>query len=78
MKYLLVILVVLVGAVAWAWRRRRSVERRPPPPKAASAALQPMVACAHCGVHLPQGDAPFDAAGRPYCSDAHRRAGPRA
>ncbi len=36
-----------------------------------------MLACAHCGVHLPQADARLDAAGRPYCSDAHRLLGPR-
>jgi uncharacterized protein len=36
-----------------------------------------MLACAHCGVHLPSADALRDAAGRAYCSDAHRLAGPR-
>lgn len=81
MKYLLVLVVVLV--VAWMLLRRRD----PPPgapkpgpgsdPKAASAAPQKMLACAHCGVHLPQADAQMDAAGRPFCSEAHRLAGPR-
>jgi hypothetical protein len=28
-------------------------------------------------VHLQQADARFDAAGRPYCGEAHRLAGPR-
>jgi hypothetical protein len=32
-----------------------------------------MVACEHCGVNLPQGDALF-ADERWYCSDAHRDA----
>lgn len=36
-----------------------------------------MIACAHCGVHLPQDEAAFDAVGRPYCSAEHRLAGPR-
>ena len=82
MKYLLVLLVVLV--VAWMLLRRRD----PPPgrPKdgpqdgaktAATGAPQQMLACAHCGVHLPQAEAQMDAAGRPFCSDAHRLAGPR-
>lgn len=37
----------------------------------------PMLACAHCGVHLPQAEALTDAAGRPFCGEAHRLAGPR-
>ncbi len=36
-----------------------------------------MLACAHCGLHLPQADARMDLAGRPYCGDAHRLLGPR-
>jgi len=37
----------------------------------------PVLACAHCGVHLPQAEALTDAAGRPFCGEAHRLAGPR-
>jgi uncharacterized protein len=85
-KYLLVLLVVVVGA--WMLLRRR--ERPPPaapvtPPKspaadgpAASPAVQAMLACAHCGVHLPKTEAQFDALGRPFCSEAHRLQGPQA
>jgi len=36
-----------------------------------------MLACAHCGVHLPQAEAQMDVAGRPYCGEAHRLLGPR-
>ena len=81
MKYLLVLLVVVAGA----WMLLRKRERRPPaaptaPPKSAQpteAAAQAMLACAHCGVHLPRTEAQFDAAGRPFCSEAHRLNGPR-
>jgi uncharacterized protein len=85
-KYLLVLLVVVVGA--WMLLRRR--ERPPPaapvtPPKsppadgpAASPAPQAILACAHCGVHLPKTEVQFDALGRPFCSEAHRLQGPRA
>lgn len=81
MKYLLVLLVVVV--VAWMLLRRR--ERPPPaapttPPKPAdpvSPSAQAMLACAHCGVHLPKTEAQFDVAGRPFCSQAHRLSGPR-
>ncbi len=82
MKYLLVLVVVLV--VLWLMLRRRDA----PPPAAAppkdnpgtkpeSKAPQQMLACAHCGVHLPQAEAQMDVGGRPFCSEAHRLAGPR-
>lgn len=85
MKYLLVLLVVVV--VAWMLLRRR--EQPPPatpaaPPKPAqpaqpnSSVAQDMLACAHCGLHLPKTEAQFDAAGRPFCSEGHRLNGPRA
>lgn len=51
-------------------RRRRARKARLPQ-------AQPMVACAHCGVHLPRSDAVADGAGRLFCGDAHRIAGPR-
>jgi uncharacterized protein len=77
MKYLLVILVV--GVVLWLmFGMKRRVDKPPPQPGNRSAGQLPkMVACAHCGVHLPDKDAPHDAEGRPYCSDAHRVAGQR-
>lgn len=80
MKYL-ILLAVIVGA--WWWVTGR---RRPPPPagKAPKATqgqpptqAQSMRACVHCGVHLPAADAITDAAGRPFCSEDHRLAGPR-
>lgn len=75
MKFLLVIVVILVGA--WLLLGRRG--SRPPPVKPAQKTADPqsMLACAHCGVHLPEADATKDAASRPYCSEAHRLAGPR-
>ena len=35
-----------------------------------------MVACSHCGVNLPQGEALEDG-GVHFCGEAHRRLGPR-
>ncbi len=75
LKILLIVAVVL--AVVWLLRRGGVVQRddkaaRPgglPPPQA-------IVACAHCGVHLPQRDA-VALAGHVYCSGAHADAGPR-
>lgn len=80
MKYLLVLVVIAIGL--WMLNKRlRGPARRPPPPGARPPqppqAPAAMVACAHCGLHLPAADAVPDG-GRLYCSEAHRRLGPRA
>lgn len=71
MKYL-VLLLVVVG-VLWFARSRAAGKpaRRGPPGK--PPPVQPMVSCAHCGVHLPRDDA-VDGANGLYCSEAHRLA----
>jgi uncharacterized protein len=76
-KYLLVLLVVVVGL--WLLLRGRGDAPRPPDGRRRGKppAAEQVVACVHCGLHLPRADAVVDAAGRPYCSDAHRLAGPR-
>jgi uncharacterized protein len=70
MKYL-VLLALL--AVVYAFVRGQ----RAPSVKQASrraAAPQNMVACAHCGLHVPQGEA-LSKDGRSYCCAAHRDLG---
>ena len=68
MKYLVLLAVIAVVYALW-----RSQRRPPPPPvqRPGGAPLQDMVACAHCGVHLPKDDALWKD-GRGYCSRAHR------
>jgi len=86
MKYLLVLIVVVLGL--WLLMRPRgggtSAGPGAAPPKKAThaakarkAAPAEMVACAHCDLRLPQAESLTGADGRPYCSDAHRLAGPR-
>lgn len=76
MKFLLVIAVV--GFVLWLmFGRGRRVGKTPPPAARPPAGTVVMVACAHCGVNLPRNEALEDSAARPYCSEAHRAAGPR-
>jgi uncharacterized protein len=79
-KLLLVVAVVVLGAWLLFGRRRGGRDRvdtssrrgsRPP------AEPAPMVVCAHCGVHLPRQDAVLGGSGTPFCSEAHRDAGPR-
>lgn len=85
MKYL-ILLAVILAVVWWTFGRRPPGEpppvQDPPAPgkdrQGAAVAPQPMLVCAHCGVHLPPAEAVLDAAERPFCSEAHRLAGPRA
>lgn len=81
MKYLLLLLVVGVVLFLMFGRRRKPDEDRPDagdrPAARRPGEAATMLACAHCGVHLPQTDAVIDAAGRAYCSAAHLQAGPR-
>ena len=88
MKYLLVLVVVVVAAWVMMGRSRgRGNADRTAGSKrndsaaadaaGASGAVQPMVACSHCGLHLPRADAVADAQGRLFCDSAHRLAGPR-
>ena len=74
MKYLVLLLVIGVAVALWSSQRRRqapAAQRRP----AAPPSPQDMVACAHCGVHLPRPDA-LAAGALHYCSAEHREAGP--
>lgn len=74
MKYL-----VLLGILVLAWVLFFKGRRKPPPVGRSNDPTQaaPMLACTHCGLHLPKSEAVFDAEGRPYCGEAHRLAGPR-
>jgi uncharacterized protein len=87
MKYLLVLIVVGVGIWMLASRFRKSADTRddasaagraagPEADKPKQAQPRQIVACAHCGVHLPADEAVHDGP-RPYCSASHRQAGPR-
>jgi uncharacterized protein len=72
MKYLLVLIVV--GFVLWLMLGRRPPARRRDARSPGQA--QPMVRCAHCGVHLPRNEALL-LGDQAYCSSAHRDAGAR-
>lgn len=76
MKYLIVLMVVLVGI--WVWRNNRRTELREKPRKAPPVSgpkrATEIVACAVCAVHLPRPDALPGKHGL-YCSEAHRRQG---
>ncbi|MFP5466837.1 MAG: PP0621 family protein [Gammaproteobacteria bacterium] len=71
MKYLLVVAVVLVAF--WIWRnnrRQEQAQRQTMRPPATTSTPVRMVACHHCGTHLPETDAVAGSLGV-YCSQAH-------
>lgn len=79
MKFL-VLLLVLVAVFWWlkaARRGGRDDAGSAPPPAAPPAGRTDgpavMVACAHCGIHLPRAEA-LPGPGGVYCSEAHRAA----
>jgi len=74
MKYL-VLLVVLVIAIG-IWRSRRATDAAPSQaPQPPRALPQDMLACAHCGVHIPRSEA-LVLGSQAYCCPEHRRLGP--
>ena len=68
MKYL-VLLLVVVGAVWWLRQSGRGMSFKQP---ASTDTTQDMVACAHCHVHVPRGDAVAGTTGV-YCCAEHRQ-----
>lgn len=74
MKYLLLFLVLAIAYGMWRGKRRQ-------PPPAARPGHRPqlpqdMVACAHCGLHLPRTEA-LAHGGHYYCCAEHRPSAPR-
>ncbi len=66
MKYL-VLLLMVVGGIWWIRQQRQSSQT---PQKKTSP--QVVVACAHCGTHVPENEAIRGTQGV-YCSEAHRQ-----
>jgi len=64
----LVVVFVLLWLLRGATTRRRRGGAAPPPQPP-----QEMIACAHCGVHLPRDEA-LPGRGGVFCGDAHRTA----
>jgi uncharacterized protein len=82
LKIFVFLLAVLFGV--WLWRRNRlnaqknrsqEAKNTPPQDAQATSALQPspMLACHHCGLHMPESDM-FKGQAGPYCTEAHRQA----
>lgn len=72
MKWLILLLVLWL-----VWRGLRSL-KPPARPPSRSATGEPMRACAHCGLNVPESEALIDSPTLSYCCEAHRRLGPAA
>lgn len=72
-KYLLIL--ALIAVIYAATRRPRHTPTQTRKSGGAIAAPQNMVACARCGVHLPEADA-LRQGKHFYCCAAHRDQGP--
>jgi uncharacterized protein len=77
MAKLLLLLAVIGGVALLLKNYQRSLARqdRDEPEQEAKSALEDMVRCARCGVHLPKSEG-FLSQGSFYCSDEHRQQGP--
>jgi len=70
--------LILLGlaVLILVWMVRRAFGPRQGGAPGAPGAPGELVACAHCGVHLPRAEA-RSAPGGNYCSEEHARLGPR-
>jgi uncharacterized protein len=75
MKFLLVLLVVLVGAWLWRSNRQSDPKLKQQTSKAAPKPLD-MVRCALCSVHVPSVEAIQGKKGVYCCADHRQRAEP--
>lgn len=78
-RYIFLFLLGLLGI----WWLRRKFDAGAARPRKDNPAAQPpaeperITACAQCGLHVPESEGVMDGE-HFYCSDAHRRLGPRA
>jgi uncharacterized protein len=72
MKYLVLFAVLALAYALWRQQRRSPPPQEGARPPSAPAAPQDMVACAHCGVHLPRNEA-ITLDTRHYCCAEHQQ-----
>ena len=71
MKYLVLLIVLAVVVGIWRIRRTPDSSAEKPGPRR-SALPQDMVACDHCGLHVPRAEA-LVLGHRAYCCAEHQR-----
>lgn len=70
------LIAILILVLILGWWASRALERRKRRPRASPKKPGPerMLACAHCGVHIPESEGVRDDSGF-YCCPEHRRIG---
>ncbi len=63
---------ILVVVVLWALRMGKARAKPDAARHADGGAGEPMVQCAHCGLHLPASEALHNPAGLAFCCEEHR------
>lgn len=75
---LLIWLVIVAAVVMWLLRAKKAVfgsgaaHAEPGSNKTAGRDSEPMLQCAHCGVHFPASEAVGKPDGPVFCSEQHR------
>lgn len=76
MKFLLWGLIA-AAIVVWVLRAKKTLsglqDSRLDGDRDTLESIEPMVRCAHCGIHLPASESVTGTAGRSYCSEEHHR-----
>jgi uncharacterized protein len=70
------LILLALAVLILVWLVRRALRERQGGAARAPGVPGELVACAHCGVHLPRAEA-RSAPGGAYCSEEHARLGPR-
>ena len=65
--------IALIAIIVWLWRRMKNPPAKSP---ASPEQTQAMVRCAHCDLHVPQGEA-LERDSHWFCSKTHAELGPR-
>lgn len=74
MKLALWAMAAVVLVMWWLGRKRQSaLNDRPDESRRREGEPEPMVRCAHCGVHVPASEAFVTASGAVFCSEEHSR-----
>lgn len=66
------LLLILVACLGWYFLRRLRSPRPPATPLPTQRQAERMVACAHCGVNVPEGES-LRLGSRHFCCAEHRR-----
>ncbi|ABM57260.1 PP0621 family protein [Verminephrobacter eiseniae] len=70
MKYLVLLLVLALAIIIW--RSRRAPDAAAPKPGPAAQAPPDILACAHCGLHIPRAEA-LMLGDQAFCCAQHRQ-----